>query len=226
MMRILALSSFILLLAACGTSKRSQFTNTVESIITVNPEPIPCPHKPGWECLQIQQQGEPDWEIFQGEITHFQFEPGFYYTLKVWKEEITDAPAGEPDWRYVLIEELEKTPATASPLLRLHDIWVVTEMNGEPLSIDRPRPQLELFPGEGRLAGNGSCNQLFGQMTADEYHIQFERVGATKMYCNGLMDQENTFLQLLNKVDTYEIRHLQLILFVEGDVAMVLQKVD
>ncbi|MCB0638482.1 MAG: META domain-containing protein, partial [Lewinella sp.] len=52
------------------------------------------------------------------------------------------------------------------------------------------------------------------------------RVGATKMYCNGLMDQENTFLQLLNKVDTYEIRHLQLILFVEGDVAMVLQKVD
>ena len=110
--------------------------------------------------------------------------------------------------------------------LRLHDIWVLTTMNGEELDRTKPRPRLELYPKEGRISGNGGCNELFGQMEGKGKEITFRNVGTTKMFCRDLMEQENNFLTLLQEAQTYRIKDLKLYLFEGKKEILVFQKVD
>ena len=56
---------------------------------------------------------------------------------------------------------------------RLHDIWVVTAINEEAIPKELSKPRLEIFPVEGRITGNGSCNEFFGKCTVDGKKITF-----------------------------------------------------
>lgn len=109
---------------------------------------------------------------------------------------------------------------------RLHDIWVLTTINGEELDHTKPRPRLELYPGEGRITGSGGCNELFGQMDGMGKEITFRNVGTTKMFCRDLMELENNFLTLLQQTQTYRIKDLKLYLFEGKKEILVFQKVD
>jgi heat shock protein HslJ len=109
---------------------------------------------------------------------------------------------------------------------RLHDIWVVTAMGEKAIPEALPKPRLEIFPGEGRVAGNGSCNELFGQCQVVGRKISFSQIGTTKMFCQETLGQESQFLALLQEVDNYEIRHLQLFLRKGDQLLLTLQKVD
>ncbi|WP_367390266.1 META domain-containing protein [Lewinella sp. LCG006] len=123
--------------------------------------------------------------------------------------------------------EVDPKDSTFAPMdERLHDIWVLTTMNGEELDRMKPRPRLELYPGEGRITGNGGCNELFGQMEGMGKEITFRNVGTTKMFCRDLMEQENNFLSLLQQAQTYRIKELKLYLFAGKKEILVFQKVD
>lgn len=108
----------------------------------------------------------------------------------------------------------------------LHDIWVLTNLNGEDLAIDTPRPQLELFPEEGRIQGQGSCNRLFGKMKAGQQEISFTEVGTTKMHCGEYMERESRFLQELNRAERYLVRNGELFIFWGDLVTLTFRKVD
>lgn len=224
MVRILALCCLLSLTWACKT-KKSAFDQTMESVITVGPEKVPCTGVAPQSCYQIKTAEDDDWTLHHGEIEGFDYQPGYSYRLRVWKEEIADPPADGASWRYVLVKEISKAPA-ATTHSRLHDIWVLTSLDGEELDAADSRPTLELFPAEGRLAGTGGCNTIFGHMTVDGNAIRFSGLGATKMYCDGLMQTENKFLRLLQQVDHFELRNLQLHLLQEEKVLMSLRKVD
>ncbi len=123
----------------------------------------------------------------------------------------------------------EATPgdSTFEPLdVQLHDIWVLTTIHGEELDRAKVRPRLELYPEEGRISGNAGCNEFFGQMDGTGKEIAFRSVGATKMFCQDLMELENKFLSLLQQAQTYRIKNLKLYLFEGKKEILVFQKVD
>lgn len=117
-------------------------------------------------------------------------------------------------------------PAPDPYLQTLHDIWVLETMDGKAVDRTQRRPQLELFPGEGRISGNGGCNQMFGQMEAAGWQITFREIGTTKMFCRDLMETESRFLELLGEVEEYRIKNLKLILLKDDKPQLILQKVD
>ncbi len=109
---------------------------------------------------------------------------------------------------------------------QLHDIWVLTMINGKQLDKNSSRPLLELFPGDNKMSGNGGCNSLFGTIEAKAESIHFSDIGSTKMFCKDEMPLEREFTQTLVKVDHYLVRNLQLVLYAGKETAMIFQKVD
>lgn len=109
---------------------------------------------------------------------------------------------------------------------QLHDIWVLTMINGKQLDKNSSRPLLELFPGDNKMGGNGGCNRLFGTLEAKAESIHFSGIGSTKMFCKEQMPMEREFTQTLAQVDRYLIRNLQLVLYKGKETAMIFQKVD
>ena len=107
----------------------------------------------------------------------------------------------------------------------LHDIWVLTDINDRSLEGILKRPRLELFPSDNRMGGNGSCNDLFGNIKTTAQTIHFSKMGSTKMYCSE-MDMETEFLKTLALVNQYQIKGLKLYLLVDKKVVLVFQKVD
>ncbi|MGH1437784.1 MAG: META domain-containing protein [Lewinella sp.] len=125
------------------------------------------------------------------------------------------------------VTEVAPEDSKFAPLdVRLHDIWVLTTINGEELDRTKPRPRLELYPGEGRITGSGGCNEFFGQMDGMGKEITFRNVGTTKMFCRDLMELENNFLTLLQQAQTYRLKELKLYLFEGKKEILVFQKVD
>lgn len=71
------------------------------------------------------------------------------------------------------------------------------------------KPTLTLEAISKKLTGNTGCNQMFGSFTTNQNHISFSGIGSTKMYCDGV--KENEYLTLLNSVKSYKILNDQLI---------------
>ena len=71
-----------------------------------------------------------------------------------------------------------------------------------------------------KLTGNTGCNQMFGSFTTQQNKISFSEVGATKMYCEGV--KENEYLALLNQVDSYKLNNNQLT-FLNKEVKQILK---
>jgi heat shock protein HslJ len=67
---------------------------------------------------------------------------------------------------------------------------------------------------ESKIAGKAGCNSIFAEyeLTANT-RLRFSGIGATKMYCEGLMDQENQILTNLEKVRRFEIKYGLLYLY-------------
>ncbi|MDB5013464.1 MAG: hypothetical protein JWQ25_1666 [Daejeonella sp.] len=66
---------------------------------------------------------------------------------------------------------------------------------------------------DNRIAGKAACNSFFGEYTIVKQTIKFEGVGSTKMYCEGLMDEENEIMTALNNTRRYEIKADMLYLY-------------
>ncbi|MBC3784135.1 META domain-containing protein [Spirosoma utsteinense] len=113
----------------------------------------------------------------------------------------------------------------------LQDIWVLTELNGKPVSADsegRERPRLEFMLTEGRVTGTTSCNRLSGSVRADSRQLQFGPLITTKMAClNDSGNLENEFLQGLQTQSlSYQVGERQLTLLRNNVSLMTFKKVD
>jgi len=79
----------------------------------------------------------------------------------------------------------------------LKDILVDTEITAEFVS------------SEGTLKGSAGCNSYFGSYEVEGSQLSIPGpIGATEMYCvgpEGVMDQEQEYLALLQLVESYEI---------------------
>lgn len=87
--------------------------------------------------------------------------------------------------------------------------WVLISIGNEKPSIENPITLV--FQQENKFSGKGVCNRYFGEYIQNEKQLKFQKVGSTKMACPNLSVESNYF-NLLNLVESFEIKNKQLLL--------------
>lgn len=87
----------------------------------------------------------------------------------------------------------------STPKLSDHD-WEVISINGTELSGMLPWINFDLE--EGKVNGNAGCNNFFGGFEINNTHINFSPLGATRMMCSD-MTNEDQFFQNIEKTTNY-----------------------
>lgn len=233
MMKLAILSLGLIFLAACASQKSGvQAGDSNDTIFWVNSSTVDCVGVGPMKCLQVQQGevvDEEQWKMFYSGIEGFEFEPGYRYKLLVKTDTLPreQVPADASSIRYTLLEELEKTPDSR---LRLHDIWVLTHLNGE--VIKEPiegmkRPRLEIQVAAMRAVGTDGCNGFNGGIqTLTESALVFAPLASTMMMCRD-MTVANPFNRFMREVRAYQLEGLELILMNEDSKEILrFRKVD
>ncbi len=68
--------------------------------------------------------------------------------------------------------------------------------------------------------GTGSCNSFGSDISIEENKISFKNIFSTKMYCEAVQQTENTFFELLGKVNRFEVKNNLLLLYLDKDVIL------
>lgn len=111
---------------------------------------------------------------------------------------------------------------------RLHDIWVLEELNGYKIfatDFQKEFPRLEINSTENRFSGFGGCNSITGQIFYEKDVLRFTKVISTLMAC-APGNKEGEFLKALQSTTTYSIGNNQLTLSNPSGKLAVFKKVD
>ena len=97
----------------------------------------------------------------------------------------------------------------------LEKYWKLIELNGRAIAIDSTffkEPHIILKDGGSRVTGNGGCNNISGEYQLENMNrISFSKMISTKMACPR-MELEGEFLEMLQKVDNFNVTGDMLIL--------------
>ena len=213
---------------SCGAGEKNQDHHTY----WVNSTKVSCVGLTPMKCLQIQKSETLDpsiWESFHGSIQGFEYQAGYIYKIIVKESQLdsSDLPADASSIEYTLVEILEKRQDLK---LRINDIWIAIEINGETLLSEGdslPLPQLEINVGEMRYMGSDACNNFNGGIIElDDSTIRFGIAAGTRMMC---MDMEipDLFNATLPEVLSWKINENMLKFHdAEGKEVMLLNKID
>lgn len=111
---------------------------------------------------------------------------------------------------------------------RLHDIWVLEELNGKKVSISdfqKELPRIEINSTENRFTGFGGCNSINGSIFFEKDVLRFTNVISTLMAC-APNNKEDEFVKALQSTITYNIGNNRLSLSNPSGALIVLKKVD
>lgn len=138
------------------------------------------------------------------------------------QKECTNAMSGEKSpytvtiaYKYTGDEETYALEGCGSYITdyRLHDIWVLEEMNGAPVSKEefngQDVPNMEVNLNSNRFAGFSGCNRMTGGLFYEKEVLRFTQVAGTKMACPN-MEKESEFLKNLQASTTYSISNNRL----------------
>jgi heat shock protein HslJ len=104
--------------------------------------------------------------------------------------------------------------------------WLLTAyavQNG--ITTPLPDTQITAQFADGKINGSSGCNTYFAEYTLNGSQVTFGPAGATKMFCmepEGLMQQENDFLQAFSQVTRYRVEG-RLLNFYNAEGQTVLQ---
>nr|WP_297782650.1 META domain-containing protein [uncultured Allomuricauda sp.] len=113
---------------------------------------------------------------------------------------------------------------------RLHDIWVLEEMKGAPISKEdfdgRDVPNMEININNNRFSGFSGCNRMTGSLFYEQDVLRFTQIASTRMACPS-MDKENEFLTALQGSTSYKVENNRLYLSNESEEnLLVFKKID
>lgn len=98
---------------------------------------------------------------------------------------------------------------------RLHDIWVLEEMNGKAVSKadfnGKDVPNMEININTNRFSGFSGCNRMNGSLFFEKDLLRFTNVASTRMACPNL-DGESEFLKALQNANSYSVGNNRLYL--------------
>lgn len=111
---------------------------------------------------------------------------------------------------------------------RLHDIWVLEELNGKKVSLtdfQKELPRIEIHAAENRFMGFGGCNSINGSIFYEKDLLRFTNVVSTLMAC-APGNKEDEFTKALQSTTTYSIGNNRLKLSNPSGKLLVFKKVD
>lgn len=111
---------------------------------------------------------------------------------------------------------------------RLHDIWVLEELNGFKVFVtdfQREFPRIEINSSENRFMGYGGCNSISGSIFYEKGLLRFSKVISTLMAC-APGNKEGEFTKALQSTTTYSIENNRLTLSNPSGKLLVFKKVD
>ena len=159
--------------------------------------------------------------------------------VTVTEEECNDTMADEKFHNSVIVEinteEVENETFSGCgqyvPDYRLHDIWVLIEVNGQEVEDDllneKGRPTFEFFVEEGRISGHAGCNNMNGSFyRAGEDILHFQPLVMTRMMCPEMKLEDLIAQSLADKRIKYEVNDLKLSLKGYDDTELILKKID
>ena len=81
-----------------------------EKIILVGPNLVDCTGAAPQKCMLVKENLEDDYTLFYDQIEGFNYEEGYEYELIIVEQEVEYPPADASSIRWILIEEVRKTP--------------------------------------------------------------------------------------------------------------------
>lgn len=111
---------------------------------------------------------------------------------------------------------------------RLHDIWVLEELEGKPMLADNflgELPMLEINSKMANFSGFGGCNRIRGSLFQERELLRFTDVLSSKMACDP-KNKEDLFLKALQSSTSYEIKNNRLYLSNPEGLKIILKKID
>jgi heat shock protein HslJ len=111
---------------------------------------------------------------------------------------------------------------------RLHDIWVLEELNGFKVFLtdfQRELPRIEINSAENKFMGYGGCNAISGTIFYEKDLLRFSKIVSTLMACTP-GNKEGEFAKALQNVTTYSIGDNKLTLSNPSGKILVFKKVD
>jgi len=117
------------------------------------------------------------------------------------------------------------------PDYRLHDIWVLVEVNGEAIDPGRFKekgsPTFEFYVEEGRVSGHAGCNNFNGGFyRAEKDILHFEHFAMTRMMCPDMELEILVAQSVASRRMKYEIRKMELILSGYDGTKLIFKKID
>jgi heat shock protein HslJ len=103
--------------------------------------------------------------------------------------------------------------------------WILEEYRGTALIAAGNRPTIT-FSGE-LASGNAGCNGWNGSYTIDGTDLNFGELETSEIFCEtpeGIMDQEDVFLQMLGDSDRYELEGDTLTIFTSSGETLIFTK--
>ncbi|WP_299801688.1 META domain-containing protein [uncultured Shewanella sp.] len=118
----------------------------------------------------------------------------------------------------------QSTPQTQLEDLAIEGTWHIESANGQPV-IDYSPAEL-IFAADGKLTGNNSCNNFFGNYVLAGQSLQLQPAGSTMKACvDALMAQEQRVMQIMPEVTQAQMAKGKLLLKdAENKTVMVLSK--
>ncbi|MCG9730110.1 META domain-containing protein [Shewanella sp. Isolate13] len=105
----------------------------------------------------------------------------------------------------------QSTSPTQIEDLAIEGTWHIESANGQPV-IDYSPAQLT-FEAEGKLTGNNSCNNFFGNYVLAGQSLQLQPAGSTMKACvDALMAQEQRVMQVIPAVTQAQMANGKLLL--------------
>jgi heat shock protein HslJ/uncharacterized membrane protein len=111
---------------------------------------------------------------------------------------------------------------------RLHDIWVLEQLNGKkvsPTDFSKELPRVEIYASTNKILGFAGCNQMNGSIFFEKGLLRFSNIATTRMMCEP-QNKENEFLKALQSTTTYKLENNRLWLSNPSGLLLVLRKVD
>ncbi|WP_291115460.1 META domain-containing protein [Flavobacterium sp. UBA6135] len=111
---------------------------------------------------------------------------------------------------------------------RLHDIWVLEEVEGKTFTKDfflEELPFLEINSNDRAFSGFGGCNRIRGKLFQERELLRFYDIASSKMMCDS-KNKEGVFIKALTSATTYEIKNNRLYLSNPDGMKLIMKKVD
>jgi heat shock protein HslJ len=179
-------------------------------------------------CYLIKLKEEDEWRNYYNELEGFEYEEGYEYRLKVKMESLGNSYKDVSDYKYYLVEVISKIekPIVISPL---YDTWGLLELNGKVVDIGKMTrsPLMDINTLKKRIQASTGCNSFSTSIEFNDetklFTVKFP-FAISEMACPNSIEAE--YLKALEKVNSYDLKGIDLFLKMDNEVLFHLRKVD